>query len=148
MHRRYVLSRALIIAVLMSSPGIFAQQAGGLRYVVLAGHRIGVEIARTDAAREHGLMNRPHMAAGHGMLFVYPEAQPRYFWMKDTLIPLDILFFDAQRRLINVSADTPPCKADPCPTYASAAPARYVLELNAGTVKRLGIKIEERFKLD
>ncbi|MGA9855407.1 MAG: DUF192 domain-containing protein [Gammaproteobacteria bacterium] len=117
-------------------------------HVMLAGHRIGVEIASTDAAREHGLMNRTHLASGHGMLFVYPNAQLRYFWMKDTLISLDILFFDAQRRLINESADTPPCKADPCPTYASTAPAQYVLELNAGAVKRLGIKTGEQFQLN
>ncbi|HVA55973.1 MAG TPA: DUF192 domain-containing protein [Gammaproteobacteria bacterium] len=125
-------------------------QAATLRteQIELGHHRFKAEIAATDAAREHGLMNRTHMTASHGMLFVYADAQPRYFWMKDTLIPLDILFFDAQRHLINVSADTPPCKADPCPTFASAAPAKYVLELNAGTVKSLGIKTGDAFKLD
>ncbi|MDE2091387.1 MAG: DUF192 domain-containing protein [Gammaproteobacteria bacterium] len=136
------------MAMLIASPGVFAAQPARSHHVVLAGHRISVEIASTDAAREHGLMNRTHMAVSHGMLFVYADAQPRYFWMKDTLIPLDILFFGAQRRLINVSADTPPCKADPCPSYASAAPAMYVLELNAGMAKSRGIKTGDEFKLD
>jgi len=116
--------------------------------IELCHHRFTVEIADTDAARERGLMFRTHLATGHGMLFVYPDAQPRYFWMKNTLIPLDILFFDARHRLINVSVDTPPCKADPCPTYASATPAKYVLELNAGAVNSLGIKTGDIFKLN
>jgi len=141
------ISRALTIAALLSSSAVLAAQPTG-SHVVLTGHRISVEIAATDAAREHGLMNRTHLSSGHGMLFVYPDARPRYFWMKDTLIPLDILFFDARRRLINVSADTPTCKADPCPSFASAAPAMYVLELNAGAANSLGIKMGDTFKLD
>ena len=88
----------------------------------------------------HGLMDRTSMPADHGMLFVFPSAEPRTFWMKDTLIPLDMLFFDEAHRLVTVHADVPPCKADPCPLYASNAPARYVLELNAGTAAKLGLR--------
>jgi uncharacterized membrane protein (UPF0127 family) len=105
--------------------------------VTLHGHRFSVEIADTVAAREHGLMDRTSMPADHGMLFLFPDAEPRTFWMKDTLIPLDILFFDNAHRLVTIRADVPPCKADPCPTYASGKPARYVLELNAGTAARI-----------
>ncbi|HEX5340361.1 MAG TPA: DUF192 domain-containing protein [Gammaproteobacteria bacterium] len=108
--------------------------------VEIAGHHFKVEIADTEAARERGLMFRIHMASDHGMLFVYPDAQPRTFWMKNTLIPLDILFFDADKRLINISADTPPCKTTACPTYSSTAPAQYVLELNSGMAGEFGIK--------
>ena len=113
--------------------------------IKLNGHSFTVEIARTDAEWEHGLMFRTHMAADHGMLFVFPDSEPRYFWMKNTLIPLDIIFFDANKRLINVSANTPSCKADPCPTYASTAPAKYVLELTAGMASKLGLKPGDRF---
>lgn len=109
-------------------------------YVEISGHRFSVEIADTDAAREHGLMFRTRLATDHGMLFVYPDAQVRLFWMKHTLISLDILFFDAHKRLINISTNTPPCKTVTCPTYASAAPAQYVLELKAGTTRKSGIK--------
>jgi uncharacterized protein len=147
MYRTAFAGMSVWLAILLAIPVVHAAKLSG-RQVTLAGHRFSVELATTDTEREHGLMKRKHMAAAHGMLFVYPDAQPRSFWMKDTLIPLDILFFDARRRLINVSADTPPCKTARCPTYASTAPARYVLELNAGTVKRLDIKIGERFKLD
>lgn len=107
--------------------------------VELQGHRIHVEIAADDATREHGLMDRKSMPADHGMLFVYPDDAVLTFWMKDTLIPLDMLFFDAQRRLVTLLADVPPCKADPCGIYPSTQPARYVLELNAGTTARLGV---------
>jgi uncharacterized membrane protein (UPF0127 family) len=111
-----------------------------LQRIEVSGHGLEVEIADTESARERGLMFRTHLAANRGMLFVYPDAQIRNFWMKNTLIPLDILFFDSARRLINISANTPPCKTVSCPTYASAAPARYVLEIKAGLASRLGLK--------
>lgn len=108
--------------------------------IELAHHRLMVEIAATPEQWASGLMFRTRMAADRGMLFLFPSTAPRMFWMKNTLIPLDILFFDSQRRLINVSADTPPCKRDPCPLYASRAPAQYVLELNAGITARLKLR--------
>ena len=147
MYRHHRPRLILLLATLLMTATVRAANPA-VSHVTIAGHRISVVIANTDAAREHGLMDRTHMAPNHGMLFMYPDAQPRYFWMKDTLIPLDILFFDAQRRLINISTDTPPCKTDPCPTYNSAAPAQYVLELNAGAVKRLGITTGEQFNLN
>lgn len=106
----------------------------------LAGHRFSLELATTPAAQEHGLMDRTSMAADHGMLFVFEDSQPRTFWMKNTLIPLDILFFDAHDRLVAIQADAQPCKADPCSLYPSNVPARYVLELNAGTAAKLGLR--------
>jgi uncharacterized membrane protein (UPF0127 family) len=108
--------------------------------VVLNGHRFSVEIADTPAQREHGLMDRTSMPGDHGMLFVFPDSEPRTFWMKNTLIPLDILYFDNARRLVSVQEDVPPCRADPCPVYPSIAPARYVLELNAGVAEKLGVR--------
>lgn len=113
--------------------------------VTLRGHSISVEIADTPAEQSHGLMDRTAMAADHGMLFVFPDAEPRTFWMKNTLIPLDMLFFDDARRLVAIHERVPPCTADPCPLYASVEPARYVLELNAGTAARLGVRKGDAF---
>jgi uncharacterized protein len=104
------------------------------------GHRFTIEVADTDASRERGLMDRKSMPPDHGMLFVFPDSEPRTFWMKDTLIPLDMLFFDNRRRLVTLISDAPPCTADPCRIYPSNAPARYVLELNAGTAAKFGIR--------
>ena len=108
--------------------------------VTLAGHAFSVEIATTPAQQEHGLMDRTSMPADHGMLFVFADSAPRTFWMKNTLIPLDMLFFDANRRVVAIQADAQPCKADPCQLYPSGVPARYVLELNAGTATKLGLR--------
>jgi uncharacterized membrane protein (UPF0127 family) len=108
-------------------------------YVELKGHRYTIEIAADDASRAHGLMNRTEMAADHGMLFVFDDDMPRAFWMKNTKIPLDMLFFDGDNKLVSIQHDVPPCVSDPCPPYSSGAPARYVLELNAGESAKLGL---------
>jgi len=108
--------------------------------VTLHGQQFTAELATDEAAREHGLMMRSVLTADHGMLFVFPDTAPRGFWMKHTLIPLDILYFDAERKLVSSQQDVPPCKIDPCPIYPSAKPARYVLELSAGTAKRIDVR--------
>ena len=108
--------------------------------VELKGQRFSIEFAEDDAARNRGLMNRTEMAADHGMLFVFQDDAPRAFWMKNTKIPLDMLFFDAERKLVSVQHDVPPCLADPCRGYSSGAPARYVLELNGGQARKLGVQ--------
>ncbi|MGA7439974.1 MAG: DUF192 domain-containing protein [Luteibacter sp.] len=110
--------------------------------VTLHGTTFSTEFATNDAQREHGLMDRAHMDADHSMLFIFPADAPRAFWMKNTLIPLDILYFDSARKLVAMQLNAQPCKADPCAIYPSGnLPARYVLELNAGTAGRLGLKL-------
>lgn len=103
-------------------------------------HEFQIEIADDFAAREHGLMNRTSMPANHGMLFVFDAPAMLSFWMKNTLIPLDMLFFDRDYKLVNVQQNVPPCRADPCPAYGSSGPAQYVLELNGGEAQKLGVK--------
>lgn len=114
--------------------------------IVLGDTRFLVELADTDEEIQVGLMFRDSLPADQGMLFMFNDESPRAFWMKNTRIPLDIVYFDSERRLLNV-ADAVPCRADPCPIYPSDGPARYVLELNAGTAARLGLKAGDRFEL-
>lgn len=110
--------------------------------VVLAGERFVVEIADTHESRSRGLMYREQMPADVGMLFLFERQEPQAFWMKNTKIPLDILYFDRDFRLVGWSLNTPPCSlGDRCPNYPSGAPAQYVLELNAGTSARLGVQL-------
>ncbi len=101
-----------------------------------------IELADTDNTRALGLMHREHMADDEGMLFVFPDTQRRAFWMKNTLIPLDILYFDQNQKLVSISENTPPCKntTTRCPNYPSAKPAKYVLEINAGLSQQYGFK--------
>jgi len=118
-----------------------ATQAAGPA-VELKGHRFDVELATDPASQQRGLIFRDEMAADHGMLFVFGEMAPRAFWMKNTHIPLDILFFDRDYKLVSASLRTPPCRSvgDDCPVYPSTGPAQYVLELNAGVAEKLGAK--------
>ena len=110
-------------------------------WVEVAGQRYTVEIADDDAERAQGLMFRDAMDADRGMLFIHEREEPQSYWMKNTKIPLDILYFDGQRRLVSVQRDVPPCSmGDQCPPYPSEAPARYVLELNAGEATRLKLE--------
>jgi uncharacterized protein len=142
--------KALIAAALLALAAPVAATSAlhaRTRELSLHGTQFTVELATTPAQRDRGLMQRRQLAPDQGMLFVFPGDGLRWFWMKDTLIPLDMLFFDAQRRLVSMQLDVPPCKGDPCPTYPSGRPARYVLELPAGTVARLGIQAGDVFTL-
>ena len=110
--------------------------ASGPRVVLPDGATIQVELASDDATRAQGLMYRDHMADDRGMLFLFPESGEYPFWMKNTLIPLDMVWIDDQRRIAHVASNVPPCKADPCPNYPPNANAKYVLELAAGVAAK------------
>lgn len=115
--------------------------ASGGPWVEVGGQRYAVEVADDDAERSRGLMFRDELASGQGMLFVHEREEPQSYWMKNTRIPLDILYFDSAAKLVSQQRDVPPCSmGDRCPPYPSAAPARFVLELNAGEAARLGLK--------
>ena len=117
-------------------------------WVELGGQRYQVEVADDDAERTRGLMFRDRMDADHGMLFIHDSEQPQAYWMKNTRIPLDILHFDHDLKLVAQQRDVPPCSAgDACPPYPSNAPALYVLELNAGQAAKLQLKDGAQLKL-
>lgn len=110
-------------------------------WVELAGQRYVVELADDDAERARGLMFRDALAEDAGMLFVHEREEPQAYWMKNTRIALDILYFDARRKLVSQQRDVPPCSAgNACPPYPSEGPALYVLELNAGEAEKLGLR--------
>ena len=110
----------------------------------IKGQRFDIEVVADDASRERGLMFRDSMPSDHGMLFIFENEQPRVFWMKNTRIPLDILYFDRDYRLVSVQQRVPPCRSEPCAQYPSSGPAQYVLELNSGLADKLGVKPGDR----
>lgn len=116
--------------------------------VVLKGERFSVELATTPKEQALGLMFRDSMDSNHGMLFIFPSATTRSFWMKNTRIPLDILYFDENLRLVSVAQNVRPCRTQQCPAYSSTGPAQYVLELNAGKASALGVKPGDELVLD
>lgn len=91
---------------------------------------LNLEAADESHEREEGLMFRKRLSEGDGMIFVYDQSAFMNFWMKNTLIPLDILFFNEDNTFISRTT-MQPCVADPCEIYESGQPARYAIEVNA-----------------
>ena len=104
-----------------------------------------IEVVAKDEELRRGLQFRTSMPQNHGMLFVFQSPYVYSFWMKDTKIPLDMIWLDSSRRVIHIESSVPPCSKDPCPTYAPADPALYVLEFNAGEAKRIDLKKGDQF---
>ena len=111
---------------------------GGAARVVLK-----VELARTRAERERGLMNRRSLAPKAGMVFLYSGAHRGGYWMKDTLIPLDIAFVGARGRILRIFTMAP-CRKDPCRVYDPGVRYRSALEVNAGAFRRWGVRVGDR----
>ena len=129
----------LSLFVLLLGLTLSGCQAQPSQWVELKGQRFHVEVVDDEPRRQLGLMHRETLPDNQGMLFLFEHEGLQAFWMKNTLIPLDILYFDAERRLVSVSRDVPPCKSARCPNYPSTGPALYVLELNAGQAAALGV---------
>jgi uncharacterized protein len=119
-----------------ATPAPAASNAVSPRIVFPDQSAIAVEVASDDATREQGLMYRDHLAGDRGMIFLFLQAGEYPFWMKNTLIPLDMIWMDAEHRIVHIAHDVPPCKADPCPNYPPNAKASSVLELAAGVAAR------------
>lgn len=133
-----------ILAALAIAPGARAQALEDL--AVLSGgkrHVFQVEVADTDAERAQGLMYRRSLPAERGMLFDFKVTQPVSMWMRNTYLPLDMLFIRADGTIARIAADTEPLSER---TISSGEPVLAVLELNAGTARRLGIRPGDRIE--
>jgi hypothetical protein len=107
---------------------------------------IRVELADSEAEYKTGLMNRNYLPPDAGMLFVFENPQQLTFWMKDTYIPLDIIFLGENLRVISISEHTKPLQI--AERYSSGGEAKYVLEVNAGWVDRTGLLVGDEFILN
>ncbi len=109
-------------------------------YVVVDGQKFAVEIMRTDAQRKKGLMGREGLADHEGMIFLFEQPGPLSFWMKNMKFPIDMVFIDQHKKIMNVARDVPPCKQDPCALYKSNGDGQYVLEIDAGLSDKYGFE--------
>ena len=100
---------------------------------------LNIETADTAQERETGLMYRETMPEDQGMLFTFDDERRLTFWMKNTLIPLDMVFLDHTKKVVHIARDVQPCKADPCPLTPSMSAAKYVIETNAGWTANNGV---------
>lgn len=105
---------------------------------------INAEIADTEAKRAQGLMHRENLPSSQGMLFVFTNTDQHSFWMKNTFIPLDIVFINEDKRIVDI-LEALPCENDVCPVYKPKTGVRYALELNKGFTEEHGIKIGDEF---
>jgi uncharacterized membrane protein (UPF0127 family) len=100
-----------------------------------------IELARTPEEMERGLMFRDRLPPDHGMLFLFADEREVSFWMKNTLIPLDLIFADASGRIVRIAERAVPLSTELIP---SQAPVRAVLEVNGGTAERLHINVGDK----
>ena len=106
-----------------------------------------IEIASTSEELSKGLMFRENLEKNSGMLFIFPENGIYGFWMKNTLIPLDIIWINSNKEIVFIKDNALPCKTEICETYSSDEKALYVLELNSGTADKIGLEIGDEVEL-
>jgi len=151
MDKKYILAIiAIFLVAVYFIVNLMIQSANdtkNTKIVTLAGKEIKAELADEPFEQARGLMFRKKLAADEGMLFIFPDEQYRTFWMKNTLIPLDLLFLDGNLKIIDIKESFQPCQQDPCPVYTSQMPARYVLEVNAGFTEMNRVMIGEQVSI-
>jgi uncharacterized membrane protein (UPF0127 family) len=110
------------------------------------GAKILTEIKATNEDRAQGMMFRDSLAADRGMLFVHERPGTYGYWMFNCRIPLDIVWLDSGKTVVEMSADTPPCKTDAsqCPSYGGKQTSQFVVELQSGSIARHGIKVGDK----
>lgn len=112
------------------------------------GRSLSVEVADTPAKQARGYMFRSSVAEGEGMVFLMDSFDIHPFWMKNCLIPLDIIWLDEDWRIVHIAESVPPCKKDPCPSFTPMQKSRYVLEVAAGQSRKLGLEQGERIRYE
>jgi uncharacterized membrane protein (UPF0127 family) len=122
--------------------------ATGPRVVFPDGFVVRVELAADDELRAQGLMYRDQLRPGTGMLFLFAQDEEHGFWMKNTRIPLDMIWLTADQRIAGIREHVPPCTADPCPSYSPGAGvrSRYVLEVAGGVAGEHGLKVGDQLR--
>jgi uncharacterized protein len=147
--RPLALILALVLALAACGGGEGESDAAGPTVVIETENgekRIAVEIADTNDERAVGLMGRTSLPEDAGMLFVYPEPTQGGYWMKNTLIPLSIAFYDANGTILRI-LDMEPCRRDPCRIYDPGLAYAGALEVNQGAFGRWGVREGDRLEL-
>ena len=145
---KYLINLSILFFIcFLGTVQVFSESLPKVEYATVIfpkGRVFQLELARTREQWIKGLMFRKHLAKNSGMLFVYPKADYYAIWMKNCFISLDLIWLDSKGRIIYFVENAPPCKEEPCPVYQPIMKARYVIELNAGTIKKLHLKLDDR----
>jgi len=138
----------LILLIVFYPVFLMSKEASNLptTTVIINPHlKIQAELAYTDESRMRGLMFRTSLPDDAGMLFIFPALDQQGFWMKNTLIPLDIIWLNDRKEIVYF-VTAPPCKADPCKSYEPLQKAKYVLEVNGGFMKKHELKMGQQLE--
>ena len=133
-----------IFLVFVLFTGFFNSEKKFIRIFFPEGSSIVAELAVTDLERMRGLMFREHLGEDQGMLFIFDQEDKHSFWMKNMTFAIDILWLDREKRIVHIERRVPPCRKNPCPSYAPNYPALYVLELMAGMAEKKGLELYDR----
>ncbi|MFN8091468.1 MAG: DUF192 domain-containing protein [Vicinamibacteria bacterium] len=129
--------RAFLLAALVLAGASLAAAAPAVVPLTLpSGKVLQVEVMVSDEDRAMGLMFRPSLAEDRGMLFLFETPDFHAIWMKNCKFPIDIVWLDEERKVVDVKEAAPPCKADPCPVYQPMRRASWVVEISSGQAKR------------
>ena len=112
------------------------------------GFAVDLELALTSEEISRGLMFRPSLPENRGMLFLFDQPRLPSFWMKNTLIPLDLVFLESTGAVVDVIANVQPCAAEPCPNYPPSSPAQAVLEIGAGVAAAHNLEVGSTITFD
>lgn len=109
-------------------------------------HCFEAKLAKTKAEKRKGLKGRENLKENKAMLFVYSQERKLSFWMKDTLIPLDIIWLNKNKEIIDIKHQAQPCKSEICPVFEAEGKSQYVLELKGGMAEEIGLKEGRKLK--
>ena len=138
----------LLILILLLGAIFFIKRNKKQNQVCFKNNCFEVELAKTTGEQRRGLMFRKFLDKNRGMLFIFNGEGDYPFWMKNTLVPLDIIWINENKEVVFISENTQPCKEDPCPLISPDKKAKYVLEINAGISKGIGLKVGDRLEIN
>ncbi len=141
------LSQLIIIALLVVLCGCITKKVIPFSIISEGGKvEIDIEIADDPKERSKGLMYRKSLPQNSGMLFIFENERNVSFWMKNTLIPLDMIFIAENGTITEIKQNIQPCESDPCESYPSNEPTKYVLEVNANFSKENNIQVGDKLE--
>jgi len=142
--------RLLLLLTMIAAIGPMGCEDAHTQRVTVGDRTFTLELALDDAARTQGLMHRKTIAEDGGMLFVFPDARPRSFWMKNCLTDIDAIYLDGLGNVVSIARMTAPAPNTPdsqLERYPSIRPAQFVVELRGGMADKTGIKVGDRIEL-
>lgn len=143
----HILILIIIFLFFIFFKSIINNDLKNISQICISGNCFDVEVMDTIQKRESGMMNKKDLASNRGMFFVFKKEGFYDFWMKDTLISLDIIWIDENYQIVNIKNNVQPCKISQCEFFKSEKKAKYVLEIKGGLTEDLRFKVGDKIEL-